>query len=95
MRKKCPKKTQKQDRVFLKDTGRGESMENMLYTVKQVAEILQTNTDYVHKLRKAGILKFMKLGSLKCRKETLETFLKKYDGCEDDPFNLKEGEANG
>jgi excisionase family DNA binding protein len=69
-------------------------MENMLYTVKQVAEILQTNTDYVHKLRKAGVLKFMKLGQLKCRKETLEEFLRKYDGREDDPFNLKEGEAN-
>lgn len=69
-------------------------MENMLYTVKQVAEILQTNTDYVHKLRKSGVLKFMKLGQLKCRKETLEAFLRKYDGCEDDPFNLKEGEAN-
>ena len=69
-------------------------MENMLYTVKQVAEILQTNTDYVHKLRKAGVLKFMKLGQLKCRKETLEAFLKKYDGCEDDPFNLKEGDSS-
>lgn len=63
-------------------------MEDMVYTVKEVASILKTNVDYVHKLRKAGLLKFLKLGSYKCRKASLEAFLKEYDGCEDDPIYL-------
>ena len=65
----------------------------MLYTVSEVAKILKTNTDYVYKLQRAGILKFLKLGSLKCRKSTLEEFLEKYDGYDlADPFNVKEME---
>ena len=55
-------------------------MEEMIYTVKEVAEILKTNTAYIYKLKEAGLLQFMKLGSLKCRKRTLEEFLAKYDG---------------
>lgn len=66
-------------------------MEEMLYTVKEVAAILKTNTDYVYKLHNSGILRFMKIGSLKCRKSTLEAFLAKYDGMDvSDPFNVKE-----
>ncbi len=66
-------------------------MEDMLYTVKEVAAILKTNVDYVYKLHKAGVIKFMKIGSLKCRKATLEEFLAKYDGCDiSDPFNISE-----
>jgi excisionase family DNA binding protein len=74
-------------------------MEDMLYTVPEVAAILKTNVDYVYKLQKAGLIRFMKLGRLKCRKSTLEDFLEKYDGLDiSDPFNvkeLKEGEENG
>ena len=55
-------------------------MTDMLYTVKEVSEILKCNTDYVHKLRKAGLLKFMKLGSFKVRKEELERFLSDAEG---------------
>ena len=55
-------------------------MTDMLYTVKEVSEILKCNTDYVHKLRKAGLLKFMKLGSFKVRKEELERFLSEAEG---------------
>ena len=55
-------------------------MTDMLYTVKEVSEILKCNTDYVHKLRKAGLLKFMKLGSFKVRKEELERFLSESEG---------------
>jgi len=63
----------------------------MLLTVKEVAMLLKTNTDYVYKLKNAGLLKFMKLGSLKCRKSTLEEFLEKYDGMDlTDPANIKE-----
>lgn len=66
-------------------------MEEMLYTVPEVAEILKTNVDYVYKLQKAGLLRFLKIGRLKCRKSTLEDFLAKYDGCDiSDPFNVNE-----
>ena len=66
-------------------------MEEMLYTVKEVASILKTNVDYVYKLHNSGLLRFMKIGSLKCRKSTLEAFLAKYDGMDvSDPYNVKE-----
>ena len=65
-------------------------MEEMLYTVKEVAAILKTNADYVYKLHKAGKLRLLKLGSLKCRKRTLEEFLEKYEGYDlTDPFDIK------
>lgn len=63
----------------------------MLYTVKETAEILKTNVDYVHKLRKAGLIPFIKLGSYKVRKEALEQFLKENEGKDlTDPRNIKE-----
>lgn len=75
-------------------------MEEMLYTVPEVAAILKTNVDYVYKLQRAGLIRFMKMGRLKCRKSTLEEFLEKYDGCDiSDPFNIQElmqeGENDG
>ena len=54
--------------------------DEMLYTVGEVAKILKTNVNYVYDLRKAGLLRFMKLGTLKCRRSTLEAFLEKNDG---------------
>ena len=48
----------------------------MLYTVKEVSEILKTNVSYVHTLRKSGLLPFIKLGTYKVRHETLQEFLK-------------------
>ena len=69
-------------------------MTEMLYTVPEVAEILKVNTDYVYKLQRSGLLKFMKMGRWKCRKATLEEFLLKYDGMDiTDPFHIKEVEA--
>lgn len=66
-------------------------MEDMLYTVEEVADILKTNKGFVYKLKDAGLLKFMKLGRLKCRKTTLEAFLEAYDGMDlTDPENVKE-----
>lgn len=66
-------------------------MEDMLYTVPEVAAILKTNVDYVYKLQKSGLLKFMKLGRLKCRKRNLEEFLEKYDGCDlTEPTNIQQ-----
>ena len=66
-------------------------METMLYTVPEVAAILKTNIDYVYKLHRAGLIKFMKIGRLKCRKQELEAFLERYDGFDiSDPENVHE-----
>lgn len=55
-------------------------MEDMLYTVKETAKILKTNTDYVYALIKKGKIRCLKLGSYKIRKSTLELFLSQYEG---------------
>lgn len=55
-------------------------MEKVIYTVKEVASLLKTNVDYVHKLRKSGLLPMIKLGSWKVRKETLDKFLAECEG---------------
>lgn len=72
------------------------SNENVLYTVKEVALLLKTNVDYVHKLRKSGILPFIKLGQYKVRREALSDFLAKYEGKDvTDPYDIKEFDNNG
>ena len=64
---------------------------DVLYTVKEVAELLKTNIDYVHKLRKAGLLPFLKIGQYKVRKQSLELFLERYEGKDlTNPFDVKE-----
>jgi len=70
-------------------------MQDVLYTVPEVAKLLKVNADYVHKLRKAGLLKFLKLGQFKVRKEDLDEFLANNVGKDlTDPFNIKDlGEA--
>jgi excisionase family DNA binding protein len=69
-------------------------MEDMLYTVPEVAAILKTNVDYVYKLQRAGLIRFMKIGRYKCRKSTLEQFLERFDGCDiSDPFNVQKIEG--
>ena len=71
-------------------------MAEQVYTVQEVADILQTNVGYVYKLQKAGLLRFMKMGRLKCRESTLNAFLEKYDGCDiSDPFNVQTLEERG
>lgn len=52
----------------------------MLLTIAEVAKALKTNVTYVHRLRTAGLLPCIKLGSYKVRKEALEKFLKDYEG---------------
>ncbi len=65
-------------------------MEDMLLTVPEVAQILKTNTDYVYRLHRTGLLRFLKLGRLKCRKASLEEFLNRYDGMDiTDPENIR------
>jgi excisionase family DNA binding protein len=66
-------------------------MEDMLLTVPEVAAVLKTNVDYVYKLQRTGLIKFMKIGRLKCRRSTLEAFLEKYDGFDvSNPEQIKE-----
>lgn len=72
-------------------------MEKMLYTVAEAAEVLMCNPGTVYKLRNAGLLPFLKLGRLKCRREALEEFLKKYEGYDiTDPMDVKplQGDEN-
>ena len=56
-----------------------EPLPRMLFTVSEAAVILGINVNTVHKLRKAGLLKFMKLGRYKIRKEILQQFLIDYE----------------
>lgn len=55
-------------------------MEDMLFNVKEVAEILKTNPAFVYELIKKGFLPALKLRSLKVRKIALLDFLQKYEG---------------
>ena len=67
----------------------------MLLNVKEVAAVLKTNVDYVHRLRKAGLLPFLKIGQYKVRKQALERFLSEYEGHDlTDPFSVKELKYN-
>lgn len=52
----------------------------MLLTVKETAEELKVNKNYVYNLINAGLLKSLKLGSIKIRKVDIEDFLKEYEG---------------
>lgn len=63
--------------------------EQLLYTVPEVAKILRCNTKRVYDLNKAGLLPFLKLGQLKCRREALIAFLEKYEGYDvSDPYHI-------
>lgn len=55
-------------------------MEDELLTISEVSKILKVNVGFVHKLRKAGILRCMYCGSYKVRKATLLKFMEDYDG---------------
>lgn len=54
--------------------------ERMIYTVKEVSQLLHTNPAFIYKLISTGMLPALKLGSLRIRKETLEQFLRQYEG---------------
>lgn len=69
-------------------------MENVLYTVQEVAELLKTNGTYVYSLIRAGELPALKLGRLKIRKEALEDFLERNEGKDlSNPKNVVELET--
>ena len=61
----------------------------LIYTVKEVADILHTNKNYVYELIKHGLLPALKLGSLKIRREALIKFLDDNEGKNlTDPSNV-------
>lgn len=65
-------------------------MNEELLSVKQVSQVLKTNTAYVYRLKNAGLLKFMKLGTLKCRRSALDEFIRSMDGMDaTDPEHIK------
>lgn len=53
-----------------------------LYTMEEAAKILQVNRGAVDKLRKAGLIKCLKLGRWKVRAEELDRFLREAEGRE-------------
>ena len=55
-------------------------MEDILYTVKETAKLLKTNTNYIYDLINKGLLPALKLGSFKIRKSTLLEFLSEHEG---------------
>ena len=57
-----------------------DTMEKVLYTVKEVSQILHTNPSYVYQLINTGLLPVLKLGSYKVRHEALMKFLSEYEG---------------
>lgn len=56
-------------------------MEQILYSVKDVAKIMHTNPGYVYRLISTGALPALKLGSFKIRHEALVSFLEANEGC--------------
>ena len=66
-------------------------MEDVLYTVGEVAKLIKTNQAYVYRLINAGLLPVLKLGSYKVRKVSLMSFLERYEGKDlTDVGNIKE-----
>lgn len=65
------------------------SDEKILYTVKEVSELLHTNTTYVYALIKCGLLPAMKLGTYKIRRDSLNKFIADCEGKDlTDPSNI-------
>ncbi|WP_312372976.1 helix-turn-helix domain-containing protein [Lachnoclostridium sp.] len=66
-------------------------MEEVLYTVSEVSELIKTNTAYVYKLISAGLLPVLKLGSYKIRRSALLEFLERSEGKDlTNPSEIKE-----
>lgn len=70
-------------------------MEDVLYIVKEVSQLIKTNVGYVYNLIKKGYLPALNLGSLKVRRASLLEFLEKYDGKDlSDLDNIKDLNIN-
>lgn len=55
-------------------------MNDILYTVPEVSQLMKTNKAFVYSLIKQGLLPALKIRSLKVRKSSLMDFLEKFDG---------------
>lgn len=55
-------------------------MDNKLYSIKEVSQILRVTPRYAYELVYRGLLPAIKLGSLKVRPEDIDAFLDKYSG---------------
>ena len=55
-------------------------MEQLIFTVAEVAKILKINRNFVYDLINNGLLKSIKLGRTKVTRTSLNDFLAKYDG---------------
>lgn len=56
--------------------------EPLVYTVREVSQILRTNISFVYRLIDHDLLPAIKLCSLRVRKEALDEFLRRYEGCD-------------
>jgi excisionase family DNA binding protein len=54
--------------------------EKIIFTVKEVSEILHSSPNYIYSLIEKGYLPAIKLGSMKILKSTLERFLIENEG---------------
>lgn len=52
----------------------------MLLTVVETAKLLKVSRNYAYKLINCGLLPSIKLGSIKVYSETLNEFIRKYEG---------------
>ena len=71
-------------------------MEDILYTVSEVAKLIKCNTNYVYDLIRKGFLPALKLGSYKVRRAALLEFLEKYEGYDlTNPYEVKKLDSIG
>lgn len=75
--------------------------ERVIYTVQEVAKLLHSSPNYIYELINKGLLRAIKLGSLKIRRDELERFLLENEGNDLSDLNNiktlngKEGVING
>lgn len=65
-------------------------MERLL-TVSEVAKALKVSKNTVYALQRNGLIRFLKLGALKCRESELDRFIREAEGKDfSDLSNIKE-----
>lgn len=68
-----------------------QSQAPLLYTVPELAERLETSKPAIRALIRAGLLRALKLGSLKVTAKEVDRFLEENVGKDlTDPFNVKD-----
>lgn len=64
-------------------------MDDVLYTVPEVAKLMKTGKPFVYSLIKAGKLPVLKLGQMKVLRTSLMAFLQTHEGYDlTDPHNI-------